>query len=97
MALAAMAMLQNPVVPVEQALTPEVQAEAAADEIAPALRLLRGFRGLDGLGKLLRQGLLVRRRGLALLHGGFQYGLFRLLSQTARLRGQKRLPPFLRT
>ena len=35
MALAAMAMLQNPVVPVEQALTPEVQAEAAADEIAP--------------------------------------------------------------
>lgn len=35
MALAAMAMLQNPVVPVEQAMTPEVQAEAAADEIAP--------------------------------------------------------------
>lgn len=35
MALAAMAMLQNPVVPVEQAMTPEVQAEAVADEIAP--------------------------------------------------------------
>ena len=35
MALAAMAMLQAPVVPVEQAMTPEVQAEAAADEIAP--------------------------------------------------------------
>lgn len=35
MALAAMAMLQTPVVPVEQAMTPEVQAEAAADEIAP--------------------------------------------------------------
>ncbi|WP_325200984.1 flagellar hook-length control protein FliK [Oscillibacter sp.] len=35
MALAAMAMLQNPVVPVEQALTPEVQAEAAADVSAP--------------------------------------------------------------
>lgn len=35
MTLAAMLMMQNPVVPVEQVLTPEVQAEAAADEIAP--------------------------------------------------------------
>lgn len=35
MALAAMLMMQNPVVPVEQTLTPEVQTEAAADEIAP--------------------------------------------------------------
>lgn len=36
MALAAMAMLQNPVVPVEQAMTPEVQEEVVADEaIAP--------------------------------------------------------------
>lgn len=35
MALAAMAMLQNPVVPVEQAMTPEVQAEAAVDVSAP--------------------------------------------------------------
>nr|WP_325213062.1 flagellar hook-length control protein FliK [uncultured Oscillibacter sp.] len=35
LALAAMAMLQNPVVPVEQVMTPEVQAEAAAAEIAP--------------------------------------------------------------
>lgn len=35
MALAAMAMLQNPVVPMEQALTPEVQAEAVAEEIIP--------------------------------------------------------------
>lgn len=34
MALAAMLMMQNPVVPVEQTLTPEVQTEAAA-EIAP--------------------------------------------------------------
>lgn len=34
MALAAMLMMQNPVVPVEQVLTPEVQTEAAA-EIAP--------------------------------------------------------------
>ena len=37
MALAAMAMLQNPVVPVEQAMTPEAQAEAAADDIAPLM------------------------------------------------------------
>lgn len=35
MALAAMAVLQTPVVPVEQAMTPEVQAEAAVDEVAP--------------------------------------------------------------
>ena len=35
MALAAMLMMQNPVVPVEQVLTPEVQAEVAADELAP--------------------------------------------------------------
>ncbi len=35
MALAAMLMMQNPVIPVEQALTPEVQTEAAAAEIAP--------------------------------------------------------------
>lgn len=35
MVLAAMAMLQNPVVPVEQVLTPEVQAEAAVEEAAP--------------------------------------------------------------
>ena len=35
MTLAAMLMMQNPVVPVEQVLTPEVQAEAVADEIAP--------------------------------------------------------------
>ena len=35
MALAAMLMMQNPVVPVEQVMTPEVQAEAAADELAP--------------------------------------------------------------
>ena len=37
MALAAMAMLQTPVVPVEQVMTPEVQAEAAADEVAPLM------------------------------------------------------------
>jgi len=38
MALAAMAMLQNPVVPVEETvLTPEVQAEAAVDEIPPVM------------------------------------------------------------
>lgn len=37
MALAVMAMLQNPVVPVEQAMTPEAQAEAAADDIAPLM------------------------------------------------------------
>ena len=37
MALAAMAMLQTPVVPVEQVMTPEVQAEAAADEIVPLM------------------------------------------------------------
>ena len=36
MALAAMAMLQTTVVPVEQTMTPEVQEEAAADELAPA-------------------------------------------------------------
>lgn len=35
MTLAAMLMMQNPVVPVEQVLTPEAQAEAAADEIVP--------------------------------------------------------------
>lgn len=35
MTLAAMLMMQNPVVPVEQVLTPEVQAEAAVGEIAP--------------------------------------------------------------
>ena len=35
MTLAAMMMMQAPVVPVEEALTPEAQAEAAADEIAP--------------------------------------------------------------
>ncbi|MCI9578498.1 MAG: hypothetical protein HFF98_06595 [Oscillibacter sp.] len=35
MALAAMLMMQNPVVPVEQVMTPEIQAEAAADELAP--------------------------------------------------------------
>jgi len=34
MALAAMAILQNPVVPVEQAVTPEIQSEAAVDEAA---------------------------------------------------------------
>jgi len=38
MALAAMAMLQNPVVPVEEAVTaPEVQAEAVVDEAAPLM------------------------------------------------------------
>ena len=37
MALAAMAMMQNPVVPVEEVMTPEVQAEAAAVEIAPVV------------------------------------------------------------
>lgn len=35
MALAAMAMLQTTVVPVEQVMTPEVQAEAVVDEVAP--------------------------------------------------------------
>ena len=35
MALAAMAMLQTTVVPVEQVMTPEVQAEAVAEEAAP--------------------------------------------------------------
>lgn len=35
MALAAMAMLQNPVVPVEQAMTPEAQTEAVVEEAAP--------------------------------------------------------------
>ena len=35
MVLAAMQMMQNPVVPVEQVLTPEVQTEAAVTEIAP--------------------------------------------------------------
>lgn len=35
MLLAAMAMMQNPVVPAEEVLTPEVQTEAAVDEIAP--------------------------------------------------------------
>lgn len=37
MVLAAMAMMQAPVVPVEQTLTPEVQTEAAAAEIAPVM------------------------------------------------------------
>lgn len=37
MALAAMAMLQNPVVPAEQVVTPEVQAEAVVDEAAPLM------------------------------------------------------------
>lgn len=37
MALAAMAMMQAPVVPVEQTLTPEVQTEVAAAEIAPVM------------------------------------------------------------
>lgn len=38
MILAAMAMLQNPVVPAEQAeMTPEVQAEAVVEEIAPLM------------------------------------------------------------
>lgn len=35
MTLAAMMMMQAPVTPVEQVMTPEVQAEAAAEEIAP--------------------------------------------------------------
>lgn len=35
MTLAAMMMMQAPVVPVEETLTPEVQAEAVADEVAP--------------------------------------------------------------
>ena len=35
MVLAAMAMMQAPVVPVEQVMTPEVQAEAVVDEVAP--------------------------------------------------------------
>ena len=35
MVLAAMAMLQNPVVPVEQVMTPEAQAEAVQEEAAP--------------------------------------------------------------
>lgn len=37
MALAAMAMMQTPVVPVEQVMTPEVQTEAAVEEIAPVV------------------------------------------------------------
>ena len=35
MLLAAMAMMQNPVVPAEQVVTPEVQAEVAAADVAP--------------------------------------------------------------
>lgn len=37
MALAAIAMLQNPVVPVEQVMTPEVQAETVAVDAAPLM------------------------------------------------------------
>ena len=35
MLLAAMAMMQNPVVPAEQVVTPEVQAEVAVADVAP--------------------------------------------------------------
>lgn len=37
MALVAMAMMQAPVVPVEEVMTPEIQAETVAEEIAPVM------------------------------------------------------------